>query len=615
MPFDINKLMAMPNAILAVAVVLGMAIFFHEAGHFLMARLCGIGVDEFSVGFWKPLWQRRVSGPNLMPGWSFESMEAGLFAADAPFSVVADPRASTSKADVHAALSRSGKCVYSWVGVSACTEYVSSLWVRGSGAGTLFVATDDLSERLASVPVTASADWREVSLTWNSAGLGGVAVGFQDDASDEGEVWLGDCYTGLAGTLYSLRVIPVGGYAKIVGMEPGEMDMPGGIYAAPRYKQAAVFAAGVGMNVVFAMILFLIVVFWKGLPDANVTGITVDRPLSGSAAAKAGFLPGDKVDLIDGHKVCLLIDKVNPKGVAAKAGLIKNMAIGFAWDEKVAVPTDLLALITANNVKVLPLVVEDPKAKSLGEIYKRVDMPATEELRALAEFTPTESPEKLDELVGRALGVEWAPMTSGAMADYIGRRPERKIDVAVLRQGRPVVISVVPTAQFERQPELGPTGMLVTPQRRVGRIGVLLGAPRRPAGFVEGVKTAALSTVGSVTGVVTALHAVATRQISAEGSGPVGIIAMTAEQARIGWDAVLSLGGLISANLAVVNLLPVPPFDGFYVLMVGWEGVTRRRVNEHIRHTLVAAGFIVIIALLFVLTYKDIFNIVRYGTP
>ena len=81
------------------------------------------------------------------------------------------------------------------------------------------------------------------------------------------------------------------------------------------------------------------------------------------------------------------------------------------------------------------------------------------------------------------------------------------------------------------------------------------------------------------------------------------------------YDAVLSLGGLISANLAVVNLLPVPPFDGFYVLMVGWEGVTRRRVNEHIRHTLVAAGFIVIIALLFVLTYKDIFNIVRYGTP
>jgi regulator of sigma E protease len=78
---------------------------------------------------------------------------------------------------------------------------------------------------------------------------------------------------------------------------------------------------------------------------------------------------------------------------------------------------------------------------------------------------------------------------------------------------------------------------------------------------------------------------------------------------------VLGLGGLISANLAVVNLMPVPPFDGFYVLVVGWEAVTRRRVNEQIRHTLVAAGFIVIVCVFFALTFKDIVNLWRYGTP
>ena len=43
--------------------------------------------------------------------------------------------------------------------------------------------------------------------------------------------------------------------------------------------------------------------------------------------------------------------------------------------------------------------------------------------------------QRLDELVGRALGVEWAPMTSGAMADYIGTRPSKMIQVAVLRAG------------------------------------------------------------------------------------------------------------------------------------------------------------------------------------
>ncbi len=477
-PFDISHLMAMPNAILAVAVVLGLAVFFHEAGHFLAARLFGIGVEEFSVGFWKPLWQRKM-----------------------------------------------------------------------------------------------------------------------------GE------------TLYSLRLIPLGGFARISGMEPGEMDLPGGIYSTPRYKQMVVFAAGAMMNVVLAMLLFLVVVFWKGLPDATATGITVDRPLKGSAAAAAGFTSGDRIVSINGHKVCLLIKKVAEKGPAAKAGLTSDMAVGFVGDAKVAVPEDLLAPIAAAKGKTLALVVEDPKAKGLQGIYKRIDLPVNEEMLALAEFPPRGSAEQLDELVGQALGVEWAPMTSGAMADYIGLRPGQPIAVAVERVGKPVMLTVVPTQQYERQPELGANGMLLTPQRLVGRIGVLLGAPRRPAGFVEGIKTAFWSTVGSVATVVGALHAMATRQISPEVGGPVGIIAMTAEQARIGWDAVLSLGGLISANLAVVNLMPIPPFDGFYVLMVGWEAMTRRRIDERIRHTLVAAGFIVIIALLFAFTYKDVFNLMRYGTP
>jgi regulator of sigma E protease len=477
-PIDINRLLAMPNAILAVAVVLGLAVFFHEAGHFLAARLCGIGVEEFAIGFGRPLWQRR----------------------------------------------------------------------RGA-------------------------------------------------------------------TLYSLRMLPLGGFARITGMEQGEADVPGGVYTKPRYTQALVFASGALMNVVLALLLFVVVIFWRGLPDIKATGITVDRPLSGSAAAKAGFKAGDRIVTIDGHRVCLVVKGISAEGLGAKSGLAKGMAIVWGGRHKVAVPADLLAVVRAADGKPMRIVVEDPKAKSLQGIYKPLDVPVSEELRALAEFTPKEPPATIDELIGHALGVEWAAMTSGAMADYIGVRPGKPVAVALDREGQQMVLTTVPTAQWEREPELGPDGTLQTPHRLVGRIGVLLGTPHRKAGFVEGMRAAAWSTVGSVATVVGALHAMATRQISPDVGGPISIMAMTAEQARIGWDAVLGLGGLISANLAVVNLFPFPPFDGFYLLMTGWEGITRRRINERWRHAFLAAGFILIICLFLVFTYRDVFNLVRYRTP
>ncbi len=138
-----------------------------------------------------------MSGPNLMADSSFESMETRAVTLDTPFRVAADPQAHSGKADVQATLSRSGKRMYAHVGIWKHTDYVSSIWIRGSGGGTLFVATDDLSQRLAAATAKATAEWREVSLPWNSGGQTSAAIGFQDDVSAEGEVYLDDIYTGL----------------------------------------------------------------------------------------------------------------------------------------------------------------------------------------------------------------------------------------------------------------------------------------------------------------------------------------------------------------------------------------------------------------------------------
>lgn len=147
-------------------------------------------------------------GPNLIVDWSFESMEPGVMVCiggqwlsrrlDAPFKIVEDSDAHSGKALVRVSLSRSGKMMYSHIETWENTDYVSSLWVRGNGSGTFFVATKDLSKKIVHLPVRGTNSWRKVELRWNSGEATAVIIGFCDDISEKGTLYLDDIYTGLA---------------------------------------------------------------------------------------------------------------------------------------------------------------------------------------------------------------------------------------------------------------------------------------------------------------------------------------------------------------------------------------------------------------------------------
>ncbi len=179
---------------------------------FAGACIAGFAAPASSDSLPKPLMvrgtQAGMTGPNLMADAGFESMGTRAFALEAPFRAAADPHAHSGKADVQATLSRTGKRMYSRVSTWRNTDYVSRLWLRGSGSGTVFVATEDLSRRLAAIAATATAEWREASLPWNSGGETRVAVGFQDDISAEGTVYIDDFHTGLKEGLTIAFVAP-----------------------------------------------------------------------------------------------------------------------------------------------------------------------------------------------------------------------------------------------------------------------------------------------------------------------------------------------------------------------------------------------------------------------
>ena len=104
-------------------------------------------------------------------------------------------------------------------------------------------------------------------------------------------------------------------------------------------------------------------------------------------------------------------------------------------------------------------------------------------------------------------------------------------------------------------------------------------------------------------------------------TGPVGIVQMmseTAEASETTTDAVLNIlyfGGFIAINLAVMNLLPIPALDGgravALLLTTVYEAVTKKKVNPQIEGYIHGVGMILLLALMAIIMFKDIFTIFK----
>ena len=92
-------------------------------------------------------------------------------------------------------------------------------------------------------------------------------------------------------------------------------------------------------------------------------------------------------------------------------------------------------------------------------------------------------------------------------------------------------------------------------------------------------------------------------------AGPVGIASLTNQAVSLGPIAVLQLAGLLSLNLAFMNVLPIPALDGgrFFFLLI--EAVTRKKVRPSVEKWTHTIGFALLIGLIVLITYNDILKI------
>ena len=89
-------------------------------------------------------------------------------------------------------------------------------------------------------------------------------------------------------------------------------------------------------------------------------------------------------------------------------------------------------------------------------------------------------------------------------------------------------------------------------------------------------------------------------------SGPIGIFQVTGQVAQFGLPTFLKLVGVLSVNLAVLNIVPFPGLDGGRLFFVLVGGIFRKRLSPQVEGAIHAVGFLVLVALLVVVSFFDI---------
>lgn len=95
-------------------------------------------------------------------------------------------------------------------------------------------------------------------------------------------------------------------------------------------------------------------------------------------------------------------------------------------------------------------------------------------------------------------------------------------------------------------------------------------------------------------------------------AGPVGIAYMATKEKLLsqGLIAFLNFAAMLSINLAIINILPIPPLDGGRAMLLTFEGITGKRLNQEIERRMLAAGMLFFLGLILLISIKDVWQVI-----
>jgi len=395
-------------------------------------------------------------------------------------------------------------------------------------------------------------------------------------------------------TEYCLSAIPMGGYVKMMGDDEnpleggkGEVVDPGkSFHLKPLAARFAIVVAGPGMNFVLAAAIFALVFMIVGRP---VFPAVLGRAAEDGPAARAGLRLGDRVVAVDGRPVQYWEEVLG--AVHAGRGRPLDLAVSGAGGERTITVTPSRSTgrdIFGDEREVWDLGVRPFTPATIGDV--------------IAGYPAAKAGLRRGDAV---VALEGKPVSSWEeLAEGVYKRAGQPTRLELRRGQDTLTVSLVPTPVKDR----GPDGKDI----EVGRIGI---SPASAGVFVRSNPVVAVWEGVSRTVEVTVLTAVGLYKIvvgqldRSNIGGPIQIAVAAGEQARQGMSSLAFFTAVISVNLALLNLLPVPMLDGGHLLFFVFEAVLGRPLSLRKREVAQQVGFVLLMLLMVYAVYNDLARI------
>ena len=378
------------------------------------------------------------------------------------------------------------------------------------------------------------------------------------------------------GTRYSLKLFPIGGSCAMMG-EDMEDEAPGTFNGAPVWGRIATVAAGPVFNFILAFVITVIIVSLVGYDPAEVTQVE-----SGSTVAEAGLQEGDIIKEYQGYHIDLARD------------LYLYMYLNSVQEDETIHMT----------------VERDGKDV---ELSFKPDV----QVRYLLGFNRKNTDSLEVESLIPGMGLSETGVEPGDVITSInGTRLENAEDYTNYLADHPLTGETV-TITYERD-GLEYTADVTPKEYRTAVLKFSYNLAYTKAEGFGVLKYGALEVKYLIRSTLLSLKELLTGGLGMKDlSGPVGVvdaIGSTYEESKSEgmlaiWVNMLYMAALLSANLGVMNLLPLPALDGGRLVFLIIEAVRRKPVNRQVEGTIHFAGLMVLMVLMVVVMYNDILKI------
>jgi regulator of sigma E protease len=385
-------------------------------------------------------------------------------------------------------------------------------------------------------------------------------------------------------TDYRFSALLFGGYVKMMGAEPGEehLDDPRSLTAKPRWQRLIISFAGPFMNVILAIALLtgLFMVKYQKLAEPEQRGV-IGHVIKDAPADRAGLQEGDRIVAIDGqkdptwedielkevsgayHPLHLTVERTGKRFETTVTPVLDDkLGLGSAgWSEKGQIQ---IQRITAGPAEKAGLKKGDVLLSANGQAIN--------------------STFKLQEVIEHTAG--------------------KPVELQVERDGKQQAITVQPAFNLDGR---GRWMIGIQYGRKLNIITTKLSLPDAFAESIHrNIKGASL--------IFQFLQGILERRMSAKQlAGPIGIAQLSGEAANEGPSAFVDLMAILSLNLAIVNMLPIPILDGGVILLLLVEMLMGRDLSIPVKEAVIKVGFVFLMVVMVFALYNDISRILPAG--